>query len=122
MIKLLMLIILFNSLHINSLCQVSLLDKKVSITVHKTSIKETIEVISIKSGIDFSYSDDLVSLSRKISIKANNLPLKEVLDQIFKNTNIEYRAFGNQIIIYSRKMNKMNPNNKVEEYYGLIWG
>lgn len=103
MVKLFMLIVLYNTFYINSLCQCLLLDKKVSITINKTSIKRAIEVISIKSGIDFSYSDDLVSLSKKISIKANNLPLKEVLNQIFKDSDIEYKTNGNQIIIYPKK-------------------
>jgi hypothetical protein len=97
---------LFNLLSISLFCQNSLLEKKLSISVRNISIKEAIEVISNKAGINFSYSDDLVSLSQKVSINAVDMSLKDILNQLFADKSIEYKMVGNQIILQTKKTSK----------------
>lgn len=74
------------------------LDKLISISCRQMPVKDALNLLTQKSGLTFTYSNDLVSLPQKITIEATNQSLKYVLNQILKETNIEYRVFGNQIV------------------------
>jgi hypothetical protein len=80
-----------------------ILDTHISIDIHDLSVKEILQKISAETGIGFSYSDDLVSLPKRVTIKATDKPLREVLDQLLTGSNIVYKVVGKQIIFQTRK-------------------
>jgi hypothetical protein len=91
------------SLHVIAQSNDGILDRKISIEIHDLPSREILNKISAETGIGFSYSDDLVSLPKKATIKAVNKPLKEVLDQLLSGSNIVYKTLGNQVIFQTRK-------------------
>lgn len=96
---------------INLLAQnnTEILDKRISINAHDLPVKEVLEKISKETGIDFSYSDDLVSLPKKATIAVVDKPLRFVLDQLLSGCSITYKVIGNQVVFQTRK----NPSKKV---------
>lgn len=80
------------------------LDKRISINVHDLPIKQVLKKISTETGVDFSYSDDLVSLPKMVTIALNDKPLSVILDQILLGSNITYKVIGNQVVFQARKI------------------
>ena len=80
-----------------------ILDKRISLEAHNLPIKEVLKIISTQTGIDFSYSDDLVLLPKKVTIIASEKPLKAVLDQLLSGYSIQYKAIGNQVVFQTQK-------------------
>ncbi|WP_347158416.1 TonB-dependent receptor [Pontibacter chitinilyticus] len=81
------------------LAQASLLDRKASINSTNATIQEVLSQLAEKYDIPFSYGDDLVPLQQKVSIKADNQPLRQVLDEVLKNSHTRYTVIGGQIIL-----------------------
>ncbi len=95
--------------HLSAQSTSGILDKRVSINVQDLPVKEVLKKISTDTGIDFSYSDDLVSLPKKVTIAVTDKLLKEVLGQILSGRNIIYQAIGNQVVFRT----KQNSSKKV---------
>lgn len=82
----------------------SILDKRITINIHNTPLKEALQKISTEANVGFSYSDELVSLPKRVTIDAESKPLKAVLDIIVCGHNTTYRTVGNQIVFFAKKM------------------
>lgn len=81
--------------------QDNLLDKQLSISCTNIPIKEALQLISTKTDVTFTYSNDLVSLPQRITLNITNQSLKVVLNQILAGANVEYKVIANQIIFQS---------------------
>ncbi|MDX5321425.1 MAG: TonB-dependent receptor [Bacteroidota bacterium] len=75
------------------------------------SIKEILEQIEQSSEVRFSYSDDVVPVSKKVTLNLKNVSLDLALRQIFANTFIDFRENGLQVILYRKKLN-LNPEKQ----------
>lgn len=60
-----------------------------------------------QTGKNFVYSSDLLK-NMTITVNANKQPLKKVLSNIFKNTDIEYTIKGNNVILKKKKEKRKN--------------
>jgi hypothetical protein len=81
----------------------NILERKITLDISELTIQETLKNITEKTGIGFSYSNDLVSFTKKVTIKVIDNPLKDVFDQLVANTFITYTIVGNQVVFQSRK-------------------
>ena len=61
-----------------------------------------------QTGKNFVYSSDLLR-DMKVSINVTNQPLKKVLDEIFKNTDIKYSFKGKNVILKREKKKEKKP-------------
>lgn len=80
------------------------LDEQVSISCKRMPVKEVLSLLTQKTGVTFTYSNDLVSLPQLITIEISNQSLSTILNLILKNTNVEYKLIGNQVIFQTRKL------------------
>lgn len=80
------------------------LNTRINLVVKERSIKEVLEIIEKQTSLRFSYSDDIVPVSRKVTLNLRNTPLNEALLQIFANTFIDFRENGNQILLFRKKL------------------
>jgi hypothetical protein len=82
--------------------QDSILMKKVTLNYENTPLITILKAISEKTGIHFSYSNSAIDVNQKISIKTNDASLKEALDIISEQLNIEYRIVKGQVVLKPR--------------------
>lgn len=87
------------------MAQSASMDVKITINTAAT-LEEVLTELSSAYRLRFSYSNNFLPLQQKVSVKAENQPLKLVLEQLFRNTNIRYSLIGEQIIL--------NPASKKE--------
>jgi len=79
-------------------------------------VNAVLQKIGNQSGIRFSYDPDLISSKRKVTLKAVNRPLGEVLETILGNSGYAFREIGNQLVIYHKnsepEMNRQEPTRQ----------
>ncbi|NVO04138.1 MAG: carboxypeptidase-like regulatory domain-containing protein, partial [Bacteroidetes bacterium] len=84
------------------------------------SIAEIISFVSDLGNVKFSYSPQQVPVNKKISVKAKNKTIKEVLNEVLKENGIDYFVLENQIILKPQKIsNNENPVVKEIQKYTI---
>lgn len=74
-------------------------NEKFTISGRDIAIKQVFEQIEAQSKYTVAYSKTQIDVSRKITIKAQKVNLKEVLERTLKNTGFTYKINGAHIII-----------------------
>ncbi len=76
--------------------------QNVTINVSNTELKTVFTEIENLTEFNFFYNNSLVDVSKKVSLNADNQDLKQVLANLFENTNIDYRLLKNQIVLFPK--------------------
>src|SRR5690606_20024949 len=84
--------------------QISFAAKAQYITLSKNNISltELFKEIKRQSGYDFVYKHDLLSKGKRISIAVQNKPLREVLDQSFKDQPFNYTIESKTVVVFPK--------------------
>ncbi len=84
--------------------QESILDKKISLNVKETKVEQILQEISQLSGAKFAYDKRKIPLQHTTTIVVKNKSLQEILILTFKDTNVEFKAIGQQISLFRTKL------------------
>jgi TonB-linked SusC/RagA family outer membrane protein len=79
---------------------------KLSMELSDVSVVEALRLIEDQSEFYFVYNKDAIDLERKVSLKAKNLSIDEILDAIFENTDVNYKVSDRHIILSNLKLNQ----------------
>ena len=101
---------------INSYSQKS----KVSLSVNDATVKEVLKEIETQSDFYFIFNEELVNINRKVSIKAEQKSIQQVLDEIFKGTNIKHIVMDKQIVLAPDSV--LNTTKTVQQQEKTITG
>lgn len=75
-------------------------DKKISLTLEQTTLKESLLQVEKLSGIPFTYSTEaLAAQEKKITLTAQELTVKHALDQILAGTGLRHRVISGYVVI-----------------------
>lgn len=72
---------------------------KLTLDFDRTSISEVFGTIESISEFRFLYESKQIDLQRKVTLKLKNEKITKILEILFKDTNIEYKINGRQIIL-----------------------
>ncbi|NEW84465.1 MAG: SusC/RagA family TonB-linked outer membrane protein [Mariniphaga sp.] len=72
---------------------------KVNIAFNSVTISKVIDAIEGQTDYLFVYDKNVIDLNRKVSVKAENQSVAEVLSGIFGNTNVIYAMEGTNIML-----------------------
>ncbi len=75
-------------------------NQKLSIREKNTSVENILQLIEEKTDYHFMYSNTVVDVKRKVDIDVKDKLIPEILDEVFKGTNIGYKIDG-RIIAFS---------------------
>lgn len=78
------------------------------------SIERAMSLISQKYKLNFSYSSDLIDITKKINLNLNKKNLESALEEFSENAGVAYRILNNQIILSPKK--KTNANYYIHGY------
>lgn len=84
--------------------------QRVTITAREMPAAGVFRKIMEQTGKNFVYSSDLLK-NMKVTVNARNTPLKDVLNEIFSTTDIEYKIKGTNVIL-KRKEKKRKQKLK----------
>lgn len=100
MAKLVMLFILVSFMQISA--KVYSQGGKLDIQVKNLSIREVFEEIEDNSPFRFFYDNDQVDLTKKVSINTRGEDLSDVLEELFKGTDLTYELKDRLILVQSK--------------------
>ena len=74
----------------------------VTLNLKNTKVEVVLNQIEKSSGYYFAYNQKLINVNRKVDILANNKAIKDVLHDLFKNTNTDYVVINHQIVLTNK--------------------
>lgn len=74
------------------------LSKRVSLSVQQTPLREVLQLLSKAGEFYFSYNGQLFNQDSLISLKVRNVPVRDVLDQVFAG-KVDYKENAEYIIL-----------------------
>ena len=72
---------------------------KVSFDTHTMKVAQLISTIETQTNYLFVYNKKNVDLNRKVTVKARNKAVSEILDEVFSGTGISYVMEGKNIVL-----------------------
>ncbi len=73
---------------------------KLSLQIENSAIAEVLQQVEDQSEFRFFYNEN-VDLRQRVSISITDKTVFEVLDKVFKGTNIKYKTVGRQIALFN---------------------
>ena len=77
----------------------SVLQTKVTCQFQDISIEDVLKSLQTKYKVKFTYLNDEMHLSKRVSLYMVQQPLEKVLDNLFKGQSISYQEIGSQILL-----------------------
>ncbi len=77
--------------------------KRMDVKVDESSIVVALEKIEAQSEFFFFYNNKIVKLDKKVSVDLKDKTITEILDVVFKDTDIEYTINNRQIILSGKE-------------------
>lgn len=90
------------------------LEKTVSIHLDQVQLEEALSSLSAAASVEFSYSDDIVPVTERVSLHAENEALGVVLTRLLEPFQVEYKLLNGRIIL------RKAPAPLVQVVRGLI--
>lgn len=110
---------LFLFLFVVFLSGMSICAQNVTLKANNQSAALVFRRIMEQTGSNFVYSSDLLR-DLKVSINVSNQPMKSVLDEIFKDTDISYKIKGKNVILKKeKKKRRPSPKQKTQTRVSL---
>ena len=76
--------------------------QKVSLSYQNVPFEQVLKAISSQTGMSLIFSDQLVDLSRKVSVNAEQKEVREVLDELLSGTDLDYEINNNKLYLVKR--------------------
>ncbi len=87
----------------------SILDKKINVTVEQTEVKKLLQEIKKQTGIDFTYSSDVINVKEKVSCKLVNKKLSDFLESVLKPLGISFSIIEDKQILLFKSAGEDPP-------------
>ncbi len=88
-------------------CQESLLSVMVTISSRNQTINQVLEEITLQTGYHFTYDAAIINGRQKVQFRVAELLLREALDSLLMDPQLDYRAIDKNIVIYRK--NRIAP-------------
>lgn len=95
---------------------------QISISATNTEINNVLRQIEEKSDYTFFYSDNFLDLNQKVTIQAKDETIENILNRLFRNTNIGYRINNKQIALSEKTVQNRNRENIAQQQGRTITG
>lgn len=89
---------------------------KVSVAVNDQPLEMVCSILEKQYGIHFSYSRNVVDLTRHVTLNIRQKPLKKALEEIFGPFDIYFARIGDQIVLTMKKHPTYTVNGYVQDY------
>jgi len=77
--------------------------KRMDVKIEQSTIVSALERIEAQSDFFFFYNNKVIKLDKKVSVDLKNKSINEILDVLFKDTDIEYTINIRQIILSGKE-------------------
>ncbi|BEG99258.1 SusC/RagA family TonB-linked outer membrane protein [Bacteroides sedimenti] len=89
-----------------------------SLDMRNVPLEQVLNVIETKTDYHFLYNQQLVNVKQKVTITSNKQDLLQILNELFKGTDLNYNINGKQIVL--SKKEKRTPLGTRNRIYGVV--
>ncbi|PPL03535.1 TonB-linked outer membrane protein, SusC/RagA family [Parapedobacter indicus] len=90
----------------------------VSISVVNVPLKTALQQVKAQSGYAFFFNDELLKKTKPVSLHVSDVPVKEVLDQLFAGQPVDYQLIDNIIsVLPKRELSKLKTDAMIGQLY-----
>ncbi|AEV99011.1 SusC/RagA family TonB-linked outer membrane protein [Niastella koreensis] len=114
-IQVLLIVYLGSYAYYNNADAQGVLDKIVSVSVEKGQLKEVFNLLQNQTGARIVYSSKTIEAGRKVSIKASQKKLGEVLAELLSPFGITFKLIRDRIILFKAAPNSFNDTSGTNE-------
>lgn len=76
------------------------MERRITINLNNATLEQAIKEIEEKSGISFSYAEEIPArYNKRITIKLEGQPVQKLLEQLFKGSPVTYSTLNNRVIL-----------------------
>lgn len=86
---------------------------KISLKLENAELKQVLQLIEKKSSFRFLYNQEVLKNTGKVTVNADNATLPDVMVQILKGTNIQYKLFSNDLVVLNNSGTEMPADIRV---------
>lgn len=91
-----------------------------NLKAEKESVNVILKSIEEKSEFRFLYNSSNIDVSRKMDINCNAKSIEEVLDLLFEGTNVKYRSFNNNYVLYTEQTGNVGSSLQQKPVSGKV--
>lgn len=77
---------------------------RLSLNLKNERLEDALRTIEKESEFFFLYNKDLINVEQKVNINASNQLIKEILDELLKESSIQYAVFDRQIVLSNKEV------------------
>ncbi len=77
--------------------------ERISLDMNRSTLEDVLKSIEGSSSFYFLYNNELINSGRLISINVKDRKISDVLEQLFRGTDIIYQVVDHQIVLTTRK-------------------
>ena len=89
---------------------------RIPISMNNASIEQVLNKIEEISDFVFLYNDKTIQTNRIVSVRNTNGKIMDILDEVFRGTNIVYTVVDKQIILSTNKLDVVAQNPSFPHY------
>src|SRR5665648_813824 len=78
---------------------------KLSLDMRNARIEEVIDQIEKNTEFFFMYNKNMIDVDRKVDVIADDKNVSEILDKLFKGTDVSYSIKDRQIMLINNRLN-----------------
>lgn len=93
----------------------------ITLKLQSADLKKALLQIEKKSSFRFLYNDEVLSSTEKVNIDVNDVPVTQVLDNMFANTNLTYKVLSNNLVVVTNRdiaVNDLRVSGRVTDASG----
>jgi type II secretory pathway component GspD/PulD (secretin) len=76
--------------------------EKVSVHFEKTRLDKALKEVENKSSFRFVFSNRLISENLRVTLKANDIKVEDLLQQMLTNTDLTFNVMSNNLIVIKK--------------------
>lgn len=76
----------------------------ISLSITKGTISDVFKAIENQSDYKFFYNDNQIDVNDKVDIKVQESPIENVLNDMFRDTDITYKIVKNHVVLTNKKI------------------
>lgn len=107
--------IIFTYAALASHAEAQILDKQITLSMDQVEIAQVLRQIQKQAGVRFVYSPSLVRVDKKLTVVAVKKRLSDLLDEILRPNNIQYKLVNDYILLYQPETAMPAPIENEEE-------
>jgi len=84
--------------------------EKIDLAVREVKLKSVFSLLEEKGKVRLMYSEENNALEKLVSIKVEDTPVLQILDILLSNTELEYKALENNLIIIRKRTSQQDAS------------